>query len=72
MVSKQFHEGLEAKIVSQRENIEKSDKQNEELLQAFEEKESGLKDGILKLNEQVEEGRRVEEGMKKKYLENEK
>ena len=38
---------------------------NEELLEAFEEQENGLKEEILKLKDQVEEGRRVEEGMKK-------
>ena len=68
----QHCEDLEAEIASLREDLEKSNKRNEELLQAFEEQENGPKEEILKLKEQVEEGIRVEEYMKKQYLEKEK
>jgi len=37
--SKQYCEDLEVEIISLREDLEKSNKRNEELLQAFEEKE---------------------------------
>ena len=57
--------GLEAEIISLKPDLEKSNKKNEELLQKFEEQENGLKEEILKLNDQVEEGKRVEESMKK-------
>ena len=59
-------ETLEAEIISLKTDLEKSNKKNEELLQNFEEQENGLKEEILKLNDQVEEGRRVKESMKKK------
>jgi len=42
--SKQYCEGLEAEIVSLKTDLEKSNKRNEELLQAFEEQENGLKE----------------------------
>lgn len=51
MVSNQYCEGIVVGIISLRENIEKSDKQNEELLQEFEEQENGLKEEILKLKQ---------------------
>ena len=55
-----YCEGLEAEVISLKEDLEKSNKQNEELLQAFEEQ----KNEILKLKQQVEEGRKGEEIMK--------
>ena len=60
--SNKNNEELEAKIISVKEELYK---ENEELLQAFEEQENGLKEEILKLNDQVQEGRRIEEIMKK-------
>jgi len=62
-----YYESLEAKILSLKEDLEKSNKQNEELLQALEEQENE----VLELRKQVEEGRKVEEIMKKQYLEKE-
>ena len=47
-------------------DLETSNKKNEELLQTCEEKGNDLKEEILTLNEKFEEGRRVEEIMKKK------
>jgi len=46
-----YCEGLEAMVVSLKEDLKNSNKQNEELLQAFEEKENE----VLKLRKQVEE-----------------
>lgn len=60
-------EGLEAMVVSLKEDLKNSNKQNEELLQAFEKQENE----VIKLRQQVEEGRKAEEIMKKKYLEKE-
>ena len=57
-------ERLEAEIISLKEELEKSNKKNEDLLQTFEEQENELKEEILKLNDQVEEIKRVEESMK--------
>ena len=57
MVSNQYCEGIEAEVISLRADIEKSNKWNEALLQVFEEKENGLKEEILKLKQQMEEGR---------------
>ena len=54
MVSNQYCEGIEVEVISLRENIEKSNKWNEALLQVFEEQENGLKEEILKLKQQVE------------------
>ena len=53
-------EGREVEIISLKTDLEKSNKKNEELLQIFEEQENGLKEEILNLNDQVEEGKRVE------------
>ena len=58
-------EWLEAEIISLKADLEASNKKNEEFLQIFEEQENGLKEEILNLNDQVEEGKRVEESMKK-------
>ena len=60
-----YYESLEAKILSLKEDLEKSNKQNKELLQALEEQENK----VLELRQQMEEGRKVEEIMKKHYLE---
>jgi len=49
MVSNQYCEGLQAEVISLRAYLEKSDKHNEEQLQAFDEQENGLKEEILKL-----------------------
>ena len=54
-------------IVSLKEDLKNSNKQNEELLLAFEEQENE----VLELRQQVEEGRIAEEIMKKQYLEKE-
>ena len=62
-----YCEGLEAVVISLKQYLKNSNKQNEELLQAFEEQENK----VLELRQQVEEGRKVEEIMKKKYLEKE-
>lgn len=62
-----YYESIEAKIFSLKEDFEKSNKQNEELLQALEEQENK----VLELRQQVEEGRKGEEIMKKQYLEKE-
>jgi len=62
-----YCEGLEAMVISLKEDLKNSNKQNEELLQAFEEQENE----VLELRKQVEEGRKAEEIMKKKYLEKE-
>jgi len=62
-----YYESLEAKILSLKEDLENSNKQNEELPQVDEEQENK----ILKLRQQVEEGRKVEEILKKQYLEKE-
>ena len=60
MESKQYCKDIEADIISLREYLEKLDKQNERLLQEFEDQENGLKEEILKLKQQMEEGRKVE------------
>ena len=52
--SNKKNEELEAKIISLKADLEASNKKNEELLQFFEEQENGLKEEILKLNDQVE------------------
>ena len=57
--SKQYFEGLEAKIVSLRGVLENSNKQKEELLEVFEEEDNRLKKEIIKLKEKLEEGRKV-------------
>ena len=62
-----YYQGLESMVVSLKEDLKNSNKQNEELLQAFEEQENE----VLELREQVEEGRKDEEIMKKQYLEKE-
>ena len=62
-----YREGLGVEFVSLKEDLENSNKKNEELLQAFEEHENE----ILKLIQQVEEGRKIEEIVKKQYLERE-
>ena len=54
-------------VVSLKEDLKNSNKQNEELLQEFEEQENE----VLELRQEVEEGRKAEEIMKKKYLEKE-
>ena len=54
-------------MVSLKENLENSNKKNEELPQEDEEQENE----ILKLTQQVEEGRKAEKIMKKQYLEKE-
>ena len=46
-------EGREAEIISLKTDMEKSNKKKEELLQIFEEQENGLKEEILKMNDQV-------------------
>ena len=60
-----YYISLEAEILSLKEDLE--NKQNEELPQANEEQENE----ILKLRQQVEEGRKAEETLKKQYLEKE-
>jgi len=50
-----YYEGIKAKILSLKENIE--NKKNEELPQAYEKQENE----ILKLRHQVEEGRKAKE-----------
>jgi len=50
-----YCEGLEVVIVSLKEDLENSNKQNEELLQAFDEQENE----VLKLRKQVEEGKKL-------------
>ena len=62
-----YCEGLEVVVVSLKEDLKNSNKQNEELLQAFEEQENE----VLELGQQVKEGRKAEEIMKKQYLEKE-
>ena len=57
--SKQYCECIEEEIVSLKEDLEKSNKKNEELLQAFEEQENGLKEEVINLKEKMEEGRKV-------------
>ena len=47
-----YCEGLEAMVISLKEDLKNSNKQNEELLQAFEEQENE----VLELRQQVEEG----------------
>ena len=54
-------------VVSLKEDLKNSNKQNEELLQSFEEQENE----VLKLRQEMEEGRKVEEIMKKRCLEKE-
>ncbi|MCY6525012.1 hypothetical protein, partial [Actinobacillus pleuropneumoniae] len=61
-----YYESLEAKILSLKD-LEKSNKQNEELLQAFEEQENE----VIELRQQVEEGRKSEETLTKQCLEKE-
>jgi len=56
-----YYEGLEAMVISLKENLKNSNKKNEELLQAFEEQENE----VLKLRQQVQEGGKYEEIMKK-------
>jgi len=51
-----YCEDLEAMVISLKEDLKNSNKQNEELLQAFEEQENE----ILELRQQVEEGRKAE------------
>lgn len=60
-----YYESIEAKILSIKEDLQ--NKKNEELPQADEEQENE----IIKLRQQMEEGRKVEEIFKKKYLEKE-
>ena len=62
-----YCEGIEAVVISLKEDLKNSNKKNEELLQAFEAQENE----ILELRKQVEEGRKVEKMMKKQYLEKE-
>ena len=61
------YERLETTILSPKEDLEESKKQNKELLQAHEKQENE----VLDLRYQLEEGRNVEENMKKQYLEKE-
>ena len=56
-----YYEGLEAKILSLKEDLEKTNKQNEELLQALEKQENEF----LNLRHQLEEGIKAEGIMKK-------
>ena len=65
--SSSYYERLEATILSLKEDLEESKKHNKELLQAHEKQENGF----LDLRHQLEEGRNVEENMKKQYLEKE-
>lgn len=62
-----YYKNFEDEIFCLKEDLENSNKQNEELPQADEEQEND----ILKLKQQVEEGIKYEEIMKKKYLEKE-
>ena len=56
-----YYERLEAMILSLKEDLEESKKQNKELLQALEKQENK----VLELRHQLEEGRKGEENMKK-------
>ena len=62
-----YYENLEAKILSLKQDLEESNKQNKELLQALEKQENK----VLELRHQMEEGRKIEGIMKKQYLEKE-
>jgi len=62
-----YYEGFEAMVVSLKEDLKISINQNGELLQSFEEQENE----VLKLRQQVEEGRKAEKIMKNKYIEKE-
>ena len=54
-----YYESLEAMILSLKEDIEESNKQNKELLQALEKQENK----VLELRHQLEEGRKHEEAV---------
>ena len=62
-----YYESLEANILSLKEDLERSNKQNKELLQAIAKQENK----VLEISHQLEEGTKAEGIMKKQYLEKE-